>query len=387
MFRNLSRLLDPTTIVPPHISAPDLLFDLHPVQLHRYLDEAWRRGGIVSTSATPVFLGESANIVNDLSRPLFTIDPSGQPPLPPAGTQPWEHLIYAYLLENTGMFRIFQRVVELYATGESLEVPASPTRRWLRTTEELLLRDPPPFSIGSLTSHVRPDLEATRRNAYWRLLGMDLDTGAANGQPYRYTKPVAANLDFVANFESFLSEVWQSYINRQNTSGENYSDAEAVINRADLLAKGLRVRRLTGNLAREEFFFTAVMSWFHLTLESDNIVITDLKATAANPAERLRKIGERVGITPHPRSRDLIEMADAASMILRFVELEYFNTQPNAAQLSSGVGAISTDVLRIINHWSLATGRNLKVRKTEFGGGSVRNSQPLAGATANSRMN
>ncbi len=73
---------------------------------------------------------------------------------------------------------------------------------------------------------------------------MDLDTGAPNGRPYPYPRVPAANVDFVTQFESLLAEVWQNYINRINTSGENASDPEAVANRADVLAQGLRVRRL-----------------------------------------------------------------------------------------------------------------------------------------------
>ncbi|MFZ0530165.1 MAG: hypothetical protein WAL91_06480, partial [Propionicimonas sp.] len=315
MYRNLAAQL----------GGPTKLFPLHPLQLHRYLEVAWTQMGLVQigTESENIFLGDDQDIV-----PLLARDPDLlEDPLLPVSSQrrPWEHLIYAYLLENTGMMRIFKRVVELYAAGEQLDVPSPLTRQWLRNSEELLFRDPPPFSISSVSSDVRPDLEATRRNAYWRLLGMDLDHGAPGGRPYPYPRVTAANVDFVAHLEAFLVEVWQNYINRVNTSGENASDPEAVANRADILAKGLRVRRLRGNLAREEFFFTAVLSWFHVTLENDNQIIVDLKATAADPGERLLKLGARVGIPAHPRSRDLILMAEPASSILRFVELEKFS--------------------------------------------------------------
>lgn len=358
MFRNLAALLGGTTN----------LFQLHPVQLHRYLEKAWTQMGLVQigTDTENVFLGEDENIVALLSRPAVLLDESFIPGLTNA-RKPWEHLIYAYLLENTGMMRIFKRVVELYAAGEQLDVPGPLTRQWLRTSEELLFTNPPPFGIGSLASDIRPDLEATRRNAYWRLLGMDLDHGASGGRPYPYQRVTAANVDFVPNFESLLAEVWQNYINRVNTSGENASDPEAVANRADILAKGLRVRRLRGNLAREEFFFTAVLSWFHVTLESDNDIITDLKATAADPSERLQKLGARVGIPAHPRARSLILMAEPASSLLRFVELEKFSTEPGAATLYAPTGAIKDDALTVINHWGMATGRNLKVRRPTTG--------------------
>ena len=97
------------------------------------------------------------------------------------GTPPgarWDHLIYAYMIENTRIYEIFRRVVHEFLHGEKLGAPgASETQLWLRTTEELFYRDPPPFSITTVSSHIRPDLRSSRRNAYQRMFGMDLNHG------------------------------------------------------------------------------------------------------------------------------------------------------------------------------------------------------------------
>ncbi len=107
-----------------------------------------------------------------------------------------------------------------------------------------------------------------------------------------------------------------------------------------------------------------MLSWFHVTLESDNEVITDLKATASDPSERLQKLGARVGIPAHPRSRNLILMAEPASALLRFVEkLEKFSDVTGAATLYSATGGIKDDALTVINEWGMATRRDLKVRQ------------------------
>jgi hypothetical protein len=89
-------------------------------------------------------------------------------------------------------------------------------------------------------------------------------------------------------------------------------------------------------------------------------------------------------------------MAQEASSILRLVELEQFSTPPGSATLYSGSGAISDDVLTIINHWSLATGRNLKIRTPETAGPGPRGVQavrpspmpslPLAGSPSRSSV-
>lgn len=350
MFRNLATVL----------GSPTALFSLHPVLLHRYLDEAWTHAGFVQigTDNSAVFLGDTEQIVAQLRLPDNALDASGLPL--PMGALPWEHLIYAYLLENTGMLRVFKRVVELFATGEELDVPGPLTRQFLRTTEELIFTDPPPFSIGAVASRIRPSLEVVSRNAYWRLLGMDLDHGPASSGPG--LRPAAAYVNFVSDFEGLFGNVWQNYLNRKNSSGENSSDPQAVVDRAQILSEGLRVRRLRGNLAREEFFFTALFSWFHVVLESDNDIIVDLKATASDPGERLRKLGARVGVPVHPRARSLMLLAEPASALLRFVELQKFNDTAGASMLFAETGAIKDDALAVIDQWSVATGRSLKLR-------------------------
>ena len=396
MFRLLARWLQAAKAnpgVPPATFAKDAdfatLFQFHPLQLHRYLEEAWAVGGFVPAAVgtgvpDKAFLGDPAivgtqalpsalrnSLRSGIGAPGGVTDepfyqPNGLPPGLAVG-QPWEHLIYAYLIENTRVVPIFQRVLEWYSAGERLEVPSIDTRRWLRITEELLSQNPPPFHISSVTSFGRPDLEASRRNAYWRLLGMDLNHGGPDGRPYPYSRGAGGNADFVPQWESLLQEVWQGYINRRNSSGENYSDPEAVANRAEALSQTLQVRRLRGNLAREEFFFTAMMSWFHLTLEYDTPVVVDLKALASSPAERLRKIGERVGISPHPKARNFFELAEPASSLLRFIELERFN-QTNTAEVLYDLtpnNKIREDALVVINHWSSATGRDLKLRRPD----------------------
>ena len=58
------------------------------------------------------------------------------------------------------------------------------------------------------------------------------------------------------------------------------------------------MRRRGGLLAREEFVYVTMLSWFHLTLETDTPDRPDLKADATSPADRLAKIAQRVGMQP-----------------------------------------------------------------------------------------
>ena len=76
-----------------------------------------------------------------------------------------------------------------------------------------------PFFITAITGYVRPDIHATRRNAYQRMFGMDLNHGTDDNKPYPYVKAEAANSEFVSTFEEFLREVWIGMENVNNTSG------------------------------------------------------------------------------------------------------------------------------------------------------------------------
>ena len=95
----------------------------------------------------------------------------------------------------------------------------------------------------------------------------------------------------------------------------------------------MAMRRRGGLLAREEFVHVTTMSWFHLTLETDIPIVADLKAQATSPADRLAKIAERVGMAPAPRSRELFELADLMSALLRAIELGLFDTGRGAEAL------------------------------------------------------
>ena len=134
----------------------------------------------------------------------------------------WHHLIYAYMIENTRIYEIFRRVVHEYLHGEKLGVPSPDTQLWLRNTEELFYRDAPPFFIAVTDSHIRSDLRASRRTAYQRLFGMELNHGKDDNTPYAYSKAEAANNEFVNTFEELLREVWIGIVNLNNASGARH---------------------------------------------------------------------------------------------------------------------------------------------------------------------
>jgi hypothetical protein len=378
MFRTFARLLGLSGANPHDI------FLFHPTDLVALLELVWdQRLALAFPPGDPLHRSDLNRFGNTwfgraaMTAPLPppSAPGSGQPNIGPLvdrirrseGEVPliWEHLIYAYMIENTRIYEIFRRVVHEFTHGEKLGLPSVATQQWLRTTEELFFRDPSPFFVPALRSDVRPDIGATRRNAYFRLLGMDLNHGTADGKPYGYVRPDAANKEFVATFEELLREVWVAMINASNISGTKATDDAKLVDLVRKLREMLMSRRVGGTLSREEFVFVSMMSWFHETVETavDAPVVVDLRAQAASGEQRLFKIAQQVGLPAHGLSGSYFEIAESISLILLLIELGAFATTAAVAALYTPGQAAEALMRKIITHWSIITGRDIKAGK------------------------
>ncbi|WP_066903331.1 hypothetical protein [Millisia brevis] len=398
MFRKLAALLKGKTL----LSEADAVFTFHPEQLSRWLEEVWATGGVTTWGAVvPAIIPGSSSVplgnpdtiaMTKLPDPLRTLlssgvnTPSANPNLPlPLGyntggpalgtgtSQAWDHMFYAYLVESTGIIEIMSEVVRRYVTGESLPTPTIATTAWLRGTEDIFFRDPPLFRIASPTSALRPDARVNRRNAYWRMFGLDLPHPAAgvDGQPWKLGAGPASNTRFLELWNELLRQVWLGIENEKNSSGQNPTDISYVAFLCQTIGEMLRLRRRGGLLSREEFGYVCMMNWFHLTVETDSAVVVDLSATAGagsgNPADRLTAIGRRVGIEPSRQTRELFELADLLSPVLWSIELGLFD-DPTAAELlfklhnitPPATDQIAKTMNRTIDLWQSATGETVK---------------------------
>jgi hypothetical protein len=351
----------------------EILFRLHPSELAALLELSWelrvwfnsfdlghpfRRSDLPEI---PKYLLDRFPFSEE-NRRLFTLTIADNIRF---GTILWNHLIYAYLIENTRIYDIFRQVIYEYRHGERLGVPLASAQHWLRNTEELFFRDPSPFSIYSVSSYIRPDQGASRRNAYYRMFGMDLNHGTSDNKPYPYIKPDNANREFVSTFEEFLKEVWVGIANAGNSSGYKPTDDAAIANLARRLHDMLRTRRTNGNLSQEEFWFVSMMSWFHLSLEFDSPIVISLRAEGASEEERLKKAAERVKLPAHGKSYYFFRIADPLSRLLTQIEAGTYNDPPTIPALyiagtNTTPNPVETDMRLIITYWSYATDRNMK---------------------------
>jgi hypothetical protein len=361
------------------------VLQLNAGQLSRWLEELWASGPALVMPPVgpgiPPFLG-AAGIIQALEQPpagpigyggpsginvANTADYTGLPgPMPP--TPVWHHLAYAYLIENTGVIEIFAEVLRRAVYGETLEIEGNTAIQWLRATEDLFFADPPLFSIVGTSSQMRPEMRVVRRNAYWRMFGMDLahpipplwQLSTMGAQPWKQHTGNGVNTSFREKWAEFLRQVWLGYENRNNGIGPNATDDAYLQLLADSLRDMMNMRRRAGFLAREEFSAVAVTSWFDLTLSEDTPIIVALNAQATSPADRLAIVANRLGMAPAPRSRELFELAELMSVVLRVIE---------AGGLGAGnVGALylagpfSQTMNRIIDLWQSATGERVKDR-------------------------
>ena len=347
------------------------LFMLHPSELSALLEMAWsfreKDGG--KPLGTPRHRSDLSDIpesilklFNTPSPPNFMYDAN----LSAIGKNSvlWDHLIYAYMVENTRVFDIFRKVLYEFLHGEKLGTPQdAETQAWLRNTEEMFYDDPATFSIFNIRSFIRPDINAYRRNNYFRMFGMDLNHGQDDGQPYPYVKAEASNKEFVTTFEEFLQEVWVGISNFSNSTGPKQTDDAAISNLARQLHFMLETRRKNGNLTRSEFCFVSMMSWFHLTLQFDSPIVKSLRADGTSEDQRLCKIAERVGLKAHSKAYDFFQLADPMSRLLSQIELGTYDSPAAVPALYQQGSPQEVDIRTIITHWSIATGRDMKVRR------------------------
>src|ERR1700737_1696473 len=185
--------------------AAERLLQAHPAALSRALEEAWflqlgtmdpTRQGPIAFELQPLSWGELGD-----AEDLFTVNPS----LPP-NVGNWEHLIYAYFIENTGVVEVFRRILAEHANGEKLPIPDAGASSWLHATEDLFFRDNSYYPILNIASEVRPDRTAIRRNAYYRLFGIDLDHPMDSARTF--AKADASNRAFIPNLEHLLRQAW-----------------------------------------------------------------------------------------------------------------------------------------------------------------------------------
>lgn len=297
------------------------------------------------------------------------------------------HLIYAYLMENTRMYQIFEKLIYLYLNDEEIGIVSASNVehqkafQWIHNTESLFFKHLSNNSFRNITSQIRSNQESVRRNAYYRMFAMDLAFEPAGGAEYYKAK--MANNEFIFLFEQFLSETWQAYINAKNAVGANTTDYQKLVDMVTKLREILLARRGASgtiqlsqyrfmNLSREEYASVGLFSWLYYIISYNSPLVIFMGCQANTSSERLMKIGKRVKIEAHGKSQALIDLSIPTATTLRMIEfgtLEVPTWLQLAIESQTPTGqALATaeqsqaleDMLAIINNWEKATGHRIK---------------------------
>ena len=355
------------------------LLQMHPAHLNLLIEHMWntRLNAAGVAAGLPTHRSDVPGLQVAAALPALAFAGAAAPanPFPAGGARgvitvrpppSWDHLIYAYMIENTRIYDIFRRVLHELLHGERLGAAPSPAAQlWMRATEELFYSDPMRLSAMNVASHIRKDLGGTRRNAYLRMFNMELSHGSDDNSPYPYQRADVTNGDFASSFEELLREAWIGHAHIGAGVGPNPTDNAKIVELATKLRNMLISRRDQGNLSREEFFSVVVMSWFSLTVSIDSPVVIHLRAGAASAEERLFKIAQAVNLPAHGLSRSYFEIAQPLSEVLIAIEQGGFNNVLGAPNFYNPalVGGVGAQMLNIITHWSVITGRDIKARK------------------------
>jgi hypothetical protein len=284
--------------------------------------------------------------------------------------QRWDHLIYAYLIENTRIFDIFAKVMETYCFCEDLGRPSPESQLFLRTTQALIFSDPPPTTIWNVTGWGCPDEISQRMSTYWRMFGIELNHAAEIAAKHQYAKPAGANVDFIETFEALAAMAWRGIVNVHNVSGANDTDNQAIVSAARRLSCMLVARRQDCNFARQELRAVAVMSWLHLAVSFDSPIVVDLRAQASCPEERLSRIARQVGMTAHPRSQALFALAQPFADLLKLIETGGLDNTALARDLYTSLDGRSL-LETVIGNYSIAMGHDVKAPPVEMVTGPI----------------
>jgi hypothetical protein len=329
-------------------------FGAHPAEISGFMETMWQTTRPSTAPPRPA-----------MPAGLFAAPSAALTPNMASAVAP--HLMESFCLESTRMVEIFQNIVSKYASGEQLAVPpdkaiSNPSNDigpWLRTTEMLFLNETPPFASYTTTSALRRDPHLVRQNSYIRMFGSNVLNPVQNDTNVKLMPPKAANVDFWRTLESMLAEVWRGIVNAANTSGRNDADPSTIARYCLLLNDMLSVRRLGGNIYREEFAAGCMTTWFHMALMWDSPIVRALKSEAENPADRLIKLGQIVGVPAHSRSASYIQLGNLLGFLLTEIEAGIYNV-PSTAQNLYQVPSIAQRMGEIITLYMNATGRDLK---------------------------
>jgi hypothetical protein len=208
-------------------------------------------------------------------------------------------------------------------------------------------------------------MDDVRLNAYYRMFGFNLPANkTVDGKGNAFYQPKSSNTNFRRNLERFCEEVWVGIVNHKVTIGAVPIDDESIQFNAFEMQKNFLSQRNNGDITKQEFFYVAMFSWFHLALEYNSPIVRAFGINEQSPAQRLFALANIVGVPANGLSENLFRLSDPISLLLTLVETGLFSNNVKVLYDEQGGSNPLTEIMRrIIFNYSQVSGRDLKVRE------------------------
>lgn len=382
MFRRIITNTETGTIVvaergnlPPEVQArANALFSCHPYDLNNLMEIAYSFS--VNHNRYPIGDPRHKSDIKALPESWLRIFPfyennkekfsfSTSPTNPSGGiggAVMVDHLMYACLIESTNAEKVIKTLIEKYVRGDLEIDTAEPIPQVMRTLEMFLFNDRSVDSTFRMESQLRPDMGATRRNAYYRMFGFSLPADTLpDGKPYPFYQPKSSNSNFRRNFERFCEEVWVGIVNHKVTSGARPIDDESIQFHAFEMQKNFLSQRNNGDINIQEFAIVSRFALIHLLLEYPSPFVKAFGINEQSPAQRLFALANIAGVPANGVSESLFRLADPMSLILTLIETGLFNNNARILYDDTIPGnTLPSTMLRIISSYENVTGKSLK---------------------------
>lgn len=263
------------------------IFDLHPGQILTFVDALFERehertgfpysGRRLDPTALTYYGASETATGKELDAGAF-IDLASAAV---ARREALPTLAWAWLVEGSGLVAALSAFVVAELQGDARRLKSPGSRRWLRTTEELMTGE----NLLTLRSVVRPSPAETRATLYRR----------------RFGAPVGARGIVHDGFEGSFTTLMGRYLEGDATAQKDLQTSAG----------------LPTELTRESFAAVGLVSWFHLSLSlPDSPIAADLGVADQDLAGRLAAVHSLLQVDAREKAPALLAVADRVEQLL-----------------------------------------------------------------------
>lgn len=225
------------------------------------------------------------------------------------------HLIYSYFIESTGIIDVFGSLFKSYLISDDL------LKLNRRDDGQLIekIKETINYVYPKPISRITPDLEALRRNAYWRMFGFTIKNN--NDFP----KVRSYNSEFTKTFEAIMYEIFQGILDK-GISIEKLGNPNALAEHLDNFHTML-INRKYNEIEDISAYWAFALERLLSLLDDDDFMIRRLNIRSDGRKSRLIELGERLRVPVAKETLYLFQLAKYMEKFLIRVEDTTWSTE------------------------------------------------------------